>query len=205
MLEDKDAIRELLHRYCFCMDEGRFAELAALFTEDGEWIAPYRSAKGPADIAAWLQQSVPPQPRRVHYVMNSIIDCDGARATARSNYLVMVEGAERAGAVGLRRVRRWAGEAAGRLAVSAPAVDPRVQGRNGAAAAIRARGLPSLSDDKRSYIIRSSGGTRYNGVSPASARLILAIARRSPTTPVPAIAAAELCGEPITFGSDMNG
>ena len=63
--DDKDAIRELLHRYCFCMDEGRFAELAALFTADGEWIAPYRSAKGPADIAAWLQ---------------------------RSNYLVMVEG-----------------------------------------------------------------------------------------------------------------
>ena len=72
-VEDKDAIRELLHRYCFCMDEGRFSELAALFSEDGEWIAPYRTAQGPAEIAAWLQQSVPPQPRRVHYVMNSII------------------------------------------------------------------------------------------------------------------------------------
>jgi 3-phenylpropionate/cinnamic acid dioxygenase small subunit len=94
VFEDKDAIRELLHRYCFCMDEGRFTELAALFTEDGEWIAPYRSVKGPADIAAWLQQSVPPQPQRMHYVMNSIIDCDGTRATARSNYLVMVEGTE---------------------------------------------------------------------------------------------------------------
>ena len=92
MLEDKDAIRELLHRYCFCMDEGRFTELAALFAADGEWIAPYRTAKGPAAIADWLQQSVPPSPRRVHYVMNSIIDWDGTRATARSNYLVMVEG-----------------------------------------------------------------------------------------------------------------
>ena len=92
MLKDKDAIRELLHRYCFCMDEGRFDELAALFSDDGEWIAPYRTAVGPADIAVWLKQSVPPSPRRVHYVMNSIIDRDGARATARSNYLVMVEG-----------------------------------------------------------------------------------------------------------------
>ncbi len=91
-LVDTEAIRSLLHRYCFCMDEGRFTELAALFTEDGEWIAPYRTARGPADIAAWLQQSVPPQPRRMHYVMNSIVECDGARATARSNYLVMVEG-----------------------------------------------------------------------------------------------------------------
>jgi len=94
VVEDKEAIRELLHRYCFCMDEGRFTELAALFTEDGEWIAPYRSVKGPSDIAAWLQQSVPPQPRRMHYVMNSIIDCAGTRATARSNYLVMVQGTE---------------------------------------------------------------------------------------------------------------
>jgi hypothetical protein len=93
LLEDKDAIRDVLHRYCFCMDEGRFGELAALFAEDGEWIAPYRTAKGPAAIASWLQQSVPSEPRRVHYVMNSIIHCEDARATARSNYLVMVEGA----------------------------------------------------------------------------------------------------------------
>ncbi len=92
MLEDKDAIRELLHRYCFHMDEGRFIELAALFAQDGQWIAPYRTAKGPAEIAAWLEQSVPQQPKRMHYVMNSIIDMAGTRATARSNYLVMVEG-----------------------------------------------------------------------------------------------------------------
>ena len=91
-LEDKDAIRDLLHQYCFCMDEGRFTELAALFASDGEWIAPYRTATGPADIAAWLRQSVPPQPRRMHYVMNSMIIVDCVRATARSNYLVMVEG-----------------------------------------------------------------------------------------------------------------
>jgi hypothetical protein len=91
-LEDKDAIRELLHRYCFYMDEGRFIELAALFADDGVWTAPYRTAEGPANIAAWLQQSVPPQPRRMHYVMNSIVTLNAERATACSNYLVMVEG-----------------------------------------------------------------------------------------------------------------
>ena len=94
LLEDKDAIRELLHRYCFCMDDGRFAELGELFAADGEWIAPYRTAAGPAEIAAWLTQSVPPRPRRMHYVMNSIIDCQGDGATARSNYLVVVEGVD---------------------------------------------------------------------------------------------------------------
>jgi SnoaL-like domain len=89
---DKDAIRELLHQYCFCMDEGRFAELGALFAADGEWIAPYRSARGPGAITAWLVQSVPPSPQRMHYVMNSVIAVTGDEATAKSNYLVMVEG-----------------------------------------------------------------------------------------------------------------
>ena len=40
ILQDKDEIRELLHLYCFCMDEGRFQELGQLFAPDGEWVAP---------------------------------------------------------------------------------------------------------------------------------------------------------------------
>jgi uncharacterized protein (TIGR02246 family) len=92
VLADKDAIGELLHLYCFYMDDGQFAELAALFAPDGEWVAPYRTATGPAEIAAWLAQSVPPEPRRMHYTQNTVIAVDGARATARSNYLVMVAG-----------------------------------------------------------------------------------------------------------------
>jgi len=91
MQHDKDAIRELLHLYCFCMDEGRFVELGNLFAPDGEWIAPYRRACGPAEITAWLTQSVPAEPRRMHYVMNSVIRVDGAAADAKSNYLVMMD------------------------------------------------------------------------------------------------------------------
>ena len=94
MLEDKDAIRELMHHYCFCMDEGRFTALAALFAPDGVWTAPYRTATGPAAIETWLAQSVPPTPKRMHYVTNAIITVDGEQATARSNYLVMIEGAD---------------------------------------------------------------------------------------------------------------
>jgi ketosteroid isomerase-like protein len=92
MDNDKDAIRELLHQYCFHMDGGYFEKLAALFAADGEWVAPYRSVRGPAEIAAWLTRSVPPSPRRMHYVMNSVIAVTGDEADAKSNYLVMVEG-----------------------------------------------------------------------------------------------------------------
>src|SRR5271156_5906247 len=91
---DKDAIRELLALYCFHMDEGRFTELAALFTQDGQWVAPYKSVRGPNAIAAWLTQSVPPVPRRMHYTMNTVITIVRREAMAKSNYLVMVEGAD---------------------------------------------------------------------------------------------------------------
>src|SRR5215472_2048132 len=52
VVDDKDAIRELLAEYCFHLDEGRFAEMAALFTEDGTWDTTFGKAVGPAAIAA---------------------------------------------------------------------------------------------------------------------------------------------------------
>ena len=46
MLEDKDAIREVLARYCYALDDGRFADMAALFTEDGTWHRQRRTKGG---------------------------------------------------------------------------------------------------------------------------------------------------------------
>ena len=92
-LEDKEAIRELFSEYCFRMDAFQFAELGALFTEDGEWIAPYSRARGPAEIAALMARNIPAEPRRKHFVMNSLIALDGDRATARTSYLVVLQAA----------------------------------------------------------------------------------------------------------------
>lgn len=91
VLHDKDAIRDLIHHYCFHMDAGRFTELGHLFAEDGEWITPYAHETGPAAITAVMARNVPASPKRVHYTMNSIIAVAGDQATARSNYLVVLE------------------------------------------------------------------------------------------------------------------
>jgi hypothetical protein len=92
-LEDKEAIRELMSEYCFRMDDFRFAELGALFTEDGDWIAPYARARGPAGIAALMARNIPAEPRRKHFIMNSLIRLDGGRARARTSYLVVLQAA----------------------------------------------------------------------------------------------------------------
>ena len=89
--EDKEAIRELLAEYCFRMDDFRFAELGALFTEDGAWIARYASARGPAEIAALMARNIPAEPKRKHFIMNSLIGLDGDRATVRTSYLVVLQ------------------------------------------------------------------------------------------------------------------
>jgi SnoaL-like domain len=90
-IEDKEAIRELFSEYCFRMDEFRFDELGQLFTEDGDWIAPYAQAHGPAEIAALMARNIPAEPRRKHFIMQSLIRLDGDRATARTSYLVLLQ------------------------------------------------------------------------------------------------------------------
>ena len=92
-IEDKDAIRELLSEYCFRMDDFRFAELGALFTADGEWIARYARARGPAEIASLMTSNIPAEPKRKHFITNSLIRLDGDRANARTSYLVVLQAA----------------------------------------------------------------------------------------------------------------
>src|ERR1700760_2109504 len=92
VLEDKDAIRELLARYCFLLDGYKLGEFAALFTADGEWISRNGTAKGPADIERLLRGMVPepaPGKRRKHFTTNIIIDLTGDSATVVSNFLVV--------------------------------------------------------------------------------------------------------------------
>ena len=91
-LEDKDAIRELLARYCFLLDGYKLGEFAGLFTADGEWISRNGTAKGPAAIEQLLRGMVPepaPGKRRKHFTTNIIIDLTGDAATVISNFLAV--------------------------------------------------------------------------------------------------------------------
>jgi len=91
-LEDKDAIRELLARYCFLLDGYKLKEFAALFTADGEWISRNGNAKGPEAIERLLRGLVPepaPGKRRKHLTTNILIELTGDSATVVSNFLVV--------------------------------------------------------------------------------------------------------------------
>jgi 3-phenylpropionate/cinnamic acid dioxygenase small subunit len=92
ILEDKDAIRELLARYCFLLDGYKLKEFAALFAADGEWISRNGKAAGREAIERLLRGLVPepaPGKRRKHYTTNIIIDLTGDSATVASNFLVV--------------------------------------------------------------------------------------------------------------------
>jgi uncharacterized protein (TIGR02246 family) len=88
-LEDKDAIREVLADYCFCLDGGRFAEMAALFAPDGTWHTAFGKATGRADIEALANRVATragPRPRGAHLVTNIVIKLAGNRAHVASNW-----------------------------------------------------------------------------------------------------------------------
>jgi hypothetical protein len=97
-LEEKEAIREVLAEYCFRLDDGRFAEMAALFTENGTWDTAFGRATGRAVIAELArdlrERSGDQRPRAAHLVTNISITLDGASAKVRSNWTVVQNSAD---------------------------------------------------------------------------------------------------------------
>jgi uncharacterized protein (TIGR02246 family) len=94
ILEDKDAIREIMAAYCHALDACRFADVAGLFADDGVWTTDYGEAKGRAAIEEMLRSIVPMKgegPQRKHYITNIIIKVDGDSAESISDYLVVRE------------------------------------------------------------------------------------------------------------------
>src|SRR5215467_2774798 len=94
VLEDKDAIREIMAAYCHALDTCRFADVASLFTDDAVWTTDYGEARGRKAIEDMLRNVVPAKgegPQRKHYTTNIIIRVDGDQASSVSDYLVVRE------------------------------------------------------------------------------------------------------------------
>jgi len=84
-LEEKDAIREVLAEYCFRLDDGRFAEMAALFTETGTWDTAFGRATGRtaiAELARSLREGAGDQRPPRNSSGDQHLDCAGRRERA---------------------------------------------------------------------------------------------------------------------------
>lgn len=86
-LGDELAIRRTLAAYCHHLDDGDFSSLAHPFTEHGSFTYGPAHASGRARLESWFAGMNPPERRGKHLTMNVIVDVEGDRAVAYSDYL----------------------------------------------------------------------------------------------------------------------
>ena len=90
--EDREAIRELIARYCFHFDNGEFEEWIHLFTEDGAFDLGARGRfAGRSALREFLTvvPLVDGRPPMRHFVTNIILHVADDTATALSYVLVV--------------------------------------------------------------------------------------------------------------------
>lgn len=95
VLEDKDAIRELVAEYCFRIDGAEWERWAELFTEDGRFgVSGMFEHQGRGNLVAFAR-TIPVNekgsPGFRHCTLNHVIDVTGERATARCYFLLVQE------------------------------------------------------------------------------------------------------------------
>jgi uncharacterized protein (TIGR02246 family) len=97
ILEEKDAIRDLMSEYCFYVDNGEFEKFAGLFTPDGIFeTGPLGKLQGRKAIQDFIAAHVPRAgegPARKHCTMNHLIKVNGNEAQANS-YIVVIREAD---------------------------------------------------------------------------------------------------------------
>ncbi len=84
ILEEKDAIKEVLYRYSLMVDGRRWELMDDVFSEkatidytsvgSGATKGPYR------EMLSWLDGALEPWPLNLHLISNEIIEIDGDRA-----------------------------------------------------------------------------------------------------------------------------
>lgn len=97
LIEDREAIRDLLVTYGRLLDNKDLVGYSKLFAEDGVWEGGIGSATGPAGIVDMLEtvyaRVAPDQYGSDYHIMSGfIIDIDGNSATSWSRWTWIVEG-----------------------------------------------------------------------------------------------------------------
>jgi 3-phenylpropionate/cinnamic acid dioxygenase small subunit len=85
--DDLELIRRTLALYCQFCDDGRFDEWEELFVDDAVFRVLGRSYEGRAALRDFIETGQPPDRRGKHICANSVIDLEGDRALARTDYL----------------------------------------------------------------------------------------------------------------------
>lgn len=94
VVEEKEAIRELLAEYCFCVDRGDPEGLLALLADDCVWDGgPLGRYEGAAMRTFMSAAASGGDGKRRHMLANEIIAVSGETATARS-YLLVLQAAD---------------------------------------------------------------------------------------------------------------
>jgi 3-phenylpropionate/cinnamic acid dioxygenase small subunit len=86
-LQDRAEITDLVYRLGACLDEHRFDDLPALFTEDATAATPGGTAQGRDAVIAQATRNHAEYDRLQHQITNVLVDVDGDRAAVRANLL----------------------------------------------------------------------------------------------------------------------
>ncbi len=96
-LDDMEEIRTLLLDYGRFLDARDLAAYSHLFAKDGEWVGGFGSARGPAEILAFMQKNLGTGPNRgntYHILSNFEITVDRDTATAWSRWTFITPAAD---------------------------------------------------------------------------------------------------------------
>ncbi|WP_009478473.1 nuclear transport factor 2 family protein [Rhodococcus sp. JVH1] len=85
LIDESDIIR-LLTRYAWCVDDKRWDDWAACFTDDTVITMPFASRSGREGLADWGRTALEPFDSTHHMSTNFEIVIDGDQAAARSKF-----------------------------------------------------------------------------------------------------------------------